>query len=192
MPLNHIYTIIDELYNQNPRARNYLLTHSEKVREKAVEIAHFASDLNPDLQLIEEASLLHDIGIIKTHAPSIACSGEHPYIAHGIIGRQLLESYGLYAHALICERHIGVGLTKEEVLALNKDLPVRDMLPLSLEEKIVCVADNFYSKEDKWLLRPKPLSLILKNLERYGSDKTRRFLQLCKDIHFPVSTQDKI
>ena len=42
--------------------------------------------------------------------------------------------------ALIAERHIGAGITKEEAIELG--LPPKDYLPVTLEEKIVAHADN--------------------------------------------------
>jgi len=55
------------------------------------------------LGFIEEAALLHDIGIFNTNLPKIGCYGRHPYISHGYLGRELLENEGLAAHALVCE-----------------------------------------------------------------------------------------
>ena len=95
---------------------------------------------------MEEAAMLHDIGIFLTHAPSLGCNGPHPYLKHGHLGCKLLEKEGLPKHALVCERHVGVGITRKDVLDHKLPLPAKDMLPLSLEEKIICYADKFFSK----------------------------------------------
>ncbi|GEM_PF-6199151 len=42
---------------------------------------------------------------------------------------------------LITERHFAAGISREEAIRLG--LPPKDYLPVSLEEKIVCHADNF-------------------------------------------------
>jgi uncharacterized protein len=45
----------------------------------------------------------------------LGCHGDRPYITHGIIGAELLGNEGLPGHALVCERHIGVGLSIEDI-----------------------------------------------------------------------------
>ena len=51
-------------------------------------------ELSPDIEFIRTAALLHDIGIFMTHAPKFGCFGDHPYLAHGYLGRELLEREG--------------------------------------------------------------------------------------------------
>lgn len=117
--------------------------HSAAVASFARRLArqHGAEEL-----FVWEAAWLHDIGIKYTHAPGIGCHGEHPYLQHGIIGARLCEQAGLPRHALICERHVGTGLSAEEIVAGKLPLPARDMLCQTAEEEIVCYADNFFSK----------------------------------------------
>ena len=45
------------------------------------------------------------------------CYGDKDYICHGYLGRALLEKEGLPAHALVCERHVGVGLSISDIRA---------------------------------------------------------------------------
>ena len=59
--------------------------------------------------------MLHDIGIFLTHAPQIGCHGDKPYICHGYLGRELLEKEGFPRHAIVCETHVGVGLTIADI-----------------------------------------------------------------------------
>lgn len=153
---------------------NFLLGHSRQVARKAVEIAKRVRYLNPDVRFIEEAAMLHDIGIIKTMAPAFGCRGEAPYICHGVFGREMLEAEGLPRHALVCERHVGVGLTIEDIREKGFPLPMRDMLPESLEEKIVCFADKFFSKDGN-PLEEKPLEAVRTEIARYGEDKLAVF-----------------
>ena len=49
-------------------------------------------------------------------------------------------------HALVAERHTGTGITMDQVIREHLPIPIRDYCPISLEEKIVCYADKFYSK----------------------------------------------
>jgi hypothetical protein len=51
------------------------------------------------------------------------------------LGRELLDAQGYHRHALVCERHTGVGISLEEIKAENLPLPHRNMQPMSIEEK---------------------------------------------------------
>ncbi len=53
---------------------------------------------------------------------------------------------GLERHALVAERHIGLGITREEIIRQQLPLPRRDMLCESLEEKIICWLICFSAK----------------------------------------------
>ena len=90
--------------------------------------------------------MLHDIGIIYCNAPKIYCNGPHKYIEHGYLGAELLRAEGFPKHALVAERHTGTGITIEQVEREELPIPERDYCPQSLEEKIICYADKFYSK----------------------------------------------
>jgi uncharacterized protein len=119
-------------------------------------------------------------------SPKLGCHGIEPYIRHGIIGREILEDEGLPLHALVCERHIGVGLTAEDVRAQGLPLPARDMAPLSLEEKIVCFADLFYSKNPENIGSEKTIAKIRSNLARFGDNKVGIFDGWLKDFGYLV------
>lgn len=164
-------SIIEKYFDPSGLAYHYLIKHSKAVTEKALEIAANNKHLKPDVDFIYAAAMLHDIGIILTNAPSIGCFGEARYIQHGFIGRIILENEGFPELALVCERHIGVGISKDDILKQGLDLPLRDMLPLSVEEKIICVADKFFSKTPEYLENPKPLTLIRSEIKKYGDDK---------------------
>ena len=120
--------------------------------------------------------MIHDIGVFLTNAPSIYCTGDQPYICHGVLGAELMRADGYPRHALVCERHTGTGLTVADIIAQNLPLPHRDMCPVSLEEKLVCFADKFYSKSNPD--REKPLDKVRKSVARYGEDSLRRFEEM--------------
>jgi uncharacterized protein len=176
----HFITLIEKYYEPGSKAYYFLVHHSTLVAQKALQIAGRIKELGPDLQFIEEAAMLHDIGIFMTHALDIGCSGFHPYISHGYLGRELLEQEGYPKHALVCERHVGVGITVEDIEGYKLPLPARDMLPLTLEEKIVCFADKFYSKIENCLTDEKPLGAVRASIAQYGEDKLRRFDEWAK------------
>jgi uncharacterized protein len=182
MTINPI-DILKTHYADNYRTYQLLVRHSEKVAQKALSIAQKLTDLKPDLEFIAQAAMLHDIGIGLTNTPALGCTGLHPYVCHGVLGRRLLEQYGLFRHALVCERHIGVGLYAEEIERLNFPMPVREMLPLSIEEKIICYSDKFFSKENDANVKEKSISKIIGGLRRYGMDKVLRFYALHNDLN---------
>ncbi|MDD2388262.1 MAG: phosphohydrolase [Desulfobacterales bacterium] len=168
--------IIKACYRPDSRSYALLTDHGQHVAEKALEAAANVRYLNPDLGFIKEAAFLHDIGICFTDAPSLGCSGDHPYICHGYLGRMFLESRGLFRHALVCERHIGTGLSARDIRKQKLPLPDRDMMPLSIEEQIVCYADNFFSKDGQLPAREKSVMEIIAGLERFGPEKVETFL----------------
>jgi uncharacterized protein len=167
--------IIKKYYGFKSKAYNYLLPHSAMVTEKALRIAKKVKHLNPDLNFIEEAAMLHDIGIFLTNEPKLGCYGDRPYICHGYLGREILEKEGFPKHALVCERHIGVGITLEDIEEKELPLPKRDMIPLSVEEQIICFADKFFSKNSDFLLKEKLLERVRKGISKYGKEKLRQF-----------------
>jgi len=58
------------------------------------------------------------------------------------------------------------------------------MLPESMLEKIITIADKFFSKNPKKLTTELPVDRILKKLSKNGSDKPERFLELCRELNF--------
>lgn len=182
MPLDP-YNILRHFYPDDTPLRRVLLKHSEQVREKALEILE-KSALSLDSGLVSTGALLHDVGILRCHAPSIFCTGTEPYIAHGTIGGAMLRTYGkehdldLEVFARICERHTGAGLTSEEILAQKLPLPAKDLLPETLEEKLICFADKFYSKSGS--MEEKPFEKVRRSLEKFGPDTLARFDEMTR------------
>lgn len=114
-----------------------VLNHVRAVRDVSMEIAENIekSGVDVDKNLVEVGALLHDIGRSKTHD-----------IKHGVEGSKILKERGLEKIVPIAENHLGAGIAKEEAEKL--DLPEKDFLPSSLEEKIVTYGDNLIV-EDK-------------------------------------------
>ena len=117
--------------------------------------------------------MLHDIGIFKCDAAGIQCFGTEPYICHGRIGAELLRSEGFPRHARVCERHTGAGITKAQIIAQNLPLPQQDFLPETMEEKVICYADKFFSKTH--LDREKTIEQAEKSLSKFGDEGVLRF-----------------
>jgi len=157
-------SIINKYYADNDPLRALLLKHSRQVADRCLEIVKKHQELPVDVQFLEEAAMLHDIGIFRCNAPTIYCYGTEPYLRHGPIGGELLRNEGFPRHARVAERHTGTGLPGYE--------------PETLEEEIVCYADKFYSKSHP----DRVLTVVqtAESLERFGHDGVLKFLAWAK------------
>ncbi len=171
-------SVIRKYYKEGTKLYDIYLTHVNQVTDKALSIARNHPELAVDVRFIEEAGMLHDIGIFQTNAPHIACQGSSPYICHGYLGRELLTAEGYPKHGLVCERHTGTGLSLETIINRKLPIPHRDMRPVSLEEKLICFADKFYSKSQ--LGKEKPLKKIRQNLSNHGWHQVEIFDEWCE------------
>jgi uncharacterized protein len=107
----------------------FLIQHSKAVTKKALNLA---VNLNTkvNLELVKKGAILHDVGRCQSNE-----------IDHAIIGADILRNRGVSSEVvMIVERHIGAGITPEEAIIIG--LPPRSYEPITIEEKIVCHADN--------------------------------------------------
>lgn len=172
--------LIDKYYPEANELKHILLTHSRSVADKALWIADRHPELSLDREFLYEAAMLHDIGIFLTDADGIHCYGDKPYICHGYLGADLVCAEGYPRHALVCERHTGAGLSLAEIIAQDLPVPHREMVPVSLEEQVICFADKFYSKTH--LDREKSVEKARGSLLRYGEAGVRRFDRWCEQF----------
>ena len=169
-------SIIDKYYPSENELRRILLLHSRQVADRCLLIAKKHPELRLDTEFLEEAAMLHDIGIFRCNAPSIQCFGTEPYICHGYIGGQILRDEGLVRHALVCERHTGTGLTREQIERRKLPLPLdRSYEPDVMEEQVVCYADKFYSKSH--IDHERSVVETAQSLEKFGPEGVRKFLK---------------
>ncbi len=177
-PLN----ILAKFYYRHSKAFEILVEHGRQVAQKALKAAQNVPHLNPDLDFIHNAAMLHDIGILYTDSPGFDCNGKYPYICHGFLGRELLDSIGLPEYGLVSERHVGVGISIDDIRRHGLPLPDRDMLPITIEEQIICFADKFFSKNGNGCGQnsEKSIEQIVAGLESYGPDKVNRFMTWVK------------
>jgi len=186
-------SIIDFFYPDENELRHILITHSQSVARKALQIVALHPEFNLDAEFIEAAAMLHDIGICRCDAPSIACYGSEPYICHGKIGAQMLrdlvcddytsESLSVCASsfnekqlerlARVCERHTGAGLSLDDIIRQQLPLPHQSFLPETIEEQVVCYADKFFSKTH--LDREKTIEQAEQSLVKFGTEGVSRF-----------------
>ena len=179
-PSEFVLDIIDK-YIGDEKLKKLLITHSGCVARKALALAEnngLVKDI--DTQFLVDAAFLHDIGVVECDAPSIFCYGKRPYLQHGLAGAEIIRKEGLDSRlAAVCENHIGCGLTASDIEKGSLPLPSRNFIPGSLEEKLICFADNFFSKS-KNPEREKSIEEVDKSMKRFGPDVYARFLELKK------------
>ena len=151
-------SIIDKYYPSENELRRILLVHSRQVADRSLKIAKAHPELRLDEEFLEEAAMLHDIGIFRCDAP---------------IGAELMRQEGWERHALVCERHTGTGLSKRDIEQQQLPLPHQDYMPVALEEQVICYADKFYSKTHPGTERT--VVEAMRSLEKFGWDGVRRF-----------------
>jgi len=109
-------------------------THSLIVKNIAMQIADKLEKdygIKTDKKLIEIGALIHDIGFYQYFDDDYKIKKN--YVDHGKTGYEILIKEGAsQKRARFALTHVGVGIGKN--------------IPISLEEEIVCYADNFHSK----------------------------------------------
>lgn len=112
-----------------PDWKDEILKHSIIVRDLSLSLARSIKD-KIDVDFLGNACMLHDIGYATAKDK----------IRHGVVGAEFLRGQGLEKYAKACERHIGIGITKDDALELG--LGDKDLVPKTIEEKILCYCDN--------------------------------------------------
>ncbi|MFX1456381.1 MAG: HD domain-containing protein [Promethearchaeota archaeon] len=145
------------------KIQHSIIRHSEKVANQALVIANKITKANVDKNLIEIGAILHDIGRSETHG-----------FNHALKGGNILRQRGFSEKlARICETHILGGLDKEDAKELG--LPEKDYLPITLEEKIICLADKLIAgtrkvtleeRFNRWFSKYGRSSILLKSKRR--------------------------
>ena len=106
-----------------------VIKHCIAVAELALEIARRHHD-RVDEKLVFAGALLHDMGRARSHG-----------VDHGYVGGEMARALRLNEHLVrIIQRHVGAGITAAEAKELG--LPGIDLMPETMEEKIVAHADN--------------------------------------------------
>lgn len=150
-------------YLKNAGCSESVIAHSIAVEERALKFAQLAK---ADSDLVSCGALLHDIGRGKTHG-----------IQHALIGADMARELEMPEEVCkIIERHIGAGISPEDAQKL--ELPNRNYIPETLEEKIVAHADNLIEEHKK-----RPVSKVLQHFEELGyKDVAERVLALHEEL----------
>ncbi|MCU0861226.1 MAG: HDIG domain-containing protein [Methanomassiliicoccales archaeon] len=130
-----------------------VLRHVCTVRLIAVEMA---ARSGADLPLVTAAALLHDVGRSRTQT-----------VMHVAESVRILRERGMPERLVqVIGRHVAAGFTDQEASALG--LPPGDYMPRTLEDKIVCHADNLVKGERGMLT----LEEAVAEVERKGHKST--------------------
>ncbi|MCS7138911.1 MAG: TIGR00295 family protein [Crenarchaeota archaeon] len=124
---------------QDEGVEDNVIRHAIRVSKIARELASRIRmrGYDVDEKLVVAGALLHDIGRSVTHD-----------VSHGVIGGRIIRRRRLDERlARIVERHVGGGITRDEAEKLK--LSDKDLIPETLEEKIVCYADKLVDGDKK-------------------------------------------
>lgn len=195
------------------RVLKKILNHSSTVKQIAVSISQNINrkkiySKKIDINIIKIASLLHDIGREKCPPKAIDS------IQHNIQGEKIIldeikklkkeqksseinspkfeklqkDIEILKVCKRVCRNHIGIGLTKKEIIEHKINLPPANYLPRSIEEKIIAYSDTLVDGA-----RIKNINHVLARWgEWLGPKYQERILKLHKYLHKLMGDNNKV
>lgn len=171
-PSDHEIEQLHHKYAPDQAAFDIIYTHCKIVWEIAAELIH-AKNLQVDEDLVRAGCQLHDIGVYQLFKPDGAFYEPVLYTLHGLFGQEIVEAEGLGAVlGDVITRHIGAGITKEDIVKNGLPLPHTDFIPISVEEQLVSYADNFHTKDIPALFCT--YESIKVHQDKYGQDSVDR------------------
>ncbi len=153
-------------------AAAWVCSHCQHVEAMALAMAHAAKDqgLRIDEHVVGQGALLHDIGRSITQD-----------VRHASVGAALLREQGWDERIVLAvERHTGGGIDAADAKALG--LPVKDYTPVTLEERIVCHADNLYSADRRLGLKELRAKYEAKRLPAAWAKIEALHASLCREL----------
>jgi uncharacterized protein len=114
-----------------------VISHLVLTTQTAVRLSSILKDKNIEVNcdLVIAGAMLHDLGRCSSHD-----------IDHGIIGGNMLNKMNFPIELVrVVENHLFAGITAQE--AKNLNLPFKDYIPITIEEKIVAYSDNISKKQ---------------------------------------------
>lgn len=115
-----------------PEWKESILEHARIVHDVSCYLADlFGEDQPIDYETLQLGAILHDVG--RNRAKRI--------VEHGVRSGEMIREAGFpEGAARIGETHVGVGILPDQAAALG--FPAGNYTPETLEERIVCYADN--------------------------------------------------
>lgn len=174
IPTDQDILALHEKHAPTPGALNRVYTHCVIVCSIAEQLcSRPGPGLDVDIDLARAGSLLHDIGVYRLYNDA-GDLDQANYIRHGVLGYELLHEEGLpEAICRFASHHIGVGISREDVVAQRLPIPPADYLAETGEERLVMYADNFHSKTTPPVFRT--AAECAARLRRFGEEKVRAF-----------------
>lgn len=169
------FKIIHKYIKPGSLTYSLYIPHVSLITAKSIRIGKKLGLPNNNLRFIEEAAMLHDIGIIRVNDEELGCKGKLNYLCHGTEGRKILENEKLVKHAKVAENHTGVGIFKDEIENNELPLPRKDILAITLEEKIISYADLFFSKNPQMIWHEKSVKEARRSIEEFGERHIKLF-----------------
>lgn len=156
---------------KNHGASSELIEHSLAVEFIADRICN---SVECDYDIVVASALLHDIGRTVDNS-----------IRHSVEGKKILQRERVskkIQDAVL--KHIGGGLTPEEVK--NLGLPEEDMMPSTVEEKIVCTADNLIKGNQRISIRDQIERYKRKGLGDAAKRIEKMYEEICNMAGFDI------
>lgn len=187
MKRDMLYTL-HKKYAPDKESLDLVWSHSLIVAKIAEQVMKNHPKLDVDKDLVLTGCLLHDIGVYFVEPcnchPELRKGNEEPYVTHGVIGADIVRREKFPEEvAKIIERHIGVGISKKQIIERNIPLPHKDFVPETGEEKLVGYADNFHSKRPKF----NRYEEIKKRLAQYGEENVKKLEEMKEMFGVPVT-----
>lgn len=135
-------------YAPNDKVYDLVYGHCQVVCEIALWCAdNIKDEAKVDLDLLQSAALLHDIGTYILFDDEGKVANNRMYPQHAILGAKIVADEGIDMRiSKIIETHVLLGLTKQEIIETPWALPARDYEPDTIEGELLCYADRFHSK----------------------------------------------
>ena len=125
-------------------------THSKIVKDVALQLVKRLEKegITCNKKLVSEGALLHDIGVYLCFDDELNPDQSLPkYLSHGHDGYDYLVKNGYSREvARFPLTHTGTGITAEDIVRDKMPFKAVDVIPITLEEEIVCYADKFHTK----------------------------------------------
>lgn len=179
-----MYPTFDEIknlhkkYAPNEELFNLVFTHCQIIWAIAEQIIA-EKKLRLNIDLVKTGALVHDIATYKYLSQK---NGELLYYRHAYEGAIILRKEGFSEEICgLVEHHLGVGLTKTEIVERKLDLPAQDFTPQTVEERLILYADKFHSKTPKF----NTFASYSSFLKKYGEPQVLKFETLAKEFGIP-------
>lgn len=154
-------------------ASKELLEHSLAVEYVAHKICE---SIECNYDLVSAGALLHDIGRTFDNT-----------ITHGIKGSEILEKERISKRVQsVVLRHIGGGITDEEAQTMN--IKERGLIPITIEEKVVCTADNLVKGNKRISIDEQVCRYNEKNLPEAAKRIKKLYDEICQMAGFDIDT----